>query len=199
MIRDASNNRGSLDQVMRELYRATYKKGRGFTAAEWWGAVSRAAGGRSFTEFNAKYVDGREPFPWDQVLALAGLRTALDTIREPRLGVATSQDSAGAIVVEQLAPGGTLDEAGVKVGDRLLALGDVAIDNPGFGKAYRDRFGKNEGDSLPVRVRRGADTLTLSGRVRLTSRVESRLEADPTAPEKAVRIRSGIMKGAVSP
>jgi predicted metalloprotease with PDZ domain len=199
MIRDASDNRRSLDQVMRELYQTTYKRGRGFTAAEWWGTVSRAAGGRSFTEFNAKYVDGRDPFPWDQVLTLAGIRVASDTIREPRLGLATSQDSTGAIVVDQLAPGGVAQGAGVKVGDRLLALGDVAIDNPDFGKAYRERFGKSEGDSLPIRVRRGTDTLTLSGKVRLVTRLESRLEADPNATEKAARIRSGIMKGTVSP
>ena len=65
MIRDASDNHRSLDTVMRELYRSAYKQGRGFTAADWWGAVSRAAGGKSFTEFAAKYVDGREPYPWD--------------------------------------------------------------------------------------------------------------------------------------
>ena len=32
LIRDASDNRRSLDDVMRELYRSAYKKGRGFTA-----------------------------------------------------------------------------------------------------------------------------------------------------------------------
>src|SRR5918992_3435585 len=46
MIRDASDNRRSLDDVLRELYQAEYKRGSGFTNAEWWAAVSRAAGGR---------------------------------------------------------------------------------------------------------------------------------------------------------
>ena len=72
MIRDASDNHHSLDQVMGQLYRTTYQKGRGFTAADWWPAVSRAAGGHSFTRFNARYIDGREPFPYDSVLPLAG-------------------------------------------------------------------------------------------------------------------------------
>ncbi|HEY5086929.1 MAG TPA: hypothetical protein VII66_06145, partial [Gemmatimonadaceae bacterium] len=36
MIRDASNNRGSLDTVMRALYDNTYKHGKGFTSDEWW-------------------------------------------------------------------------------------------------------------------------------------------------------------------
>src|SRR5690349_5757506 len=59
MIRDASNNQHSLDDAMRELYRTTYKAGgRGFTGAQWWAAVSKAAGGRRFADFASKYVDG---------------------------------------------------------------------------------------------------------------------------------------------
>jgi predicted metalloprotease with PDZ domain len=197
LIRDGSDNRRSLDDVMRELYRSVYKKGRGFTATDWWPAVSRAAGGRSFTELNARYVDGRDPFPWSDVLPRAGLRQVADTVREPRVGLATAQDSAGAIVVQQVQPGGVAQEAGVKPGDRLLALGDVAIMDPDFGTAFRARFGKNEGDSLPIRVVRGTDTLTMHGIVRLVARVETKLAADPNASEKAKRVRSGIFTGTV--
>ena len=53
LIRDASNNRRSLDAVMRDVYTAAYKHGRGFTSEDWWGAVSRAAGGKSFADFNS--------------------------------------------------------------------------------------------------------------------------------------------------
>ena len=197
LIRDGSDNRRSLDDVMRELYRTAYKKGRGFTAGDWWPAVRRAAGGRSFTEFNAKYIDGREPFPWSDILPRAGMRLASDTLREPRIGVATGEDSSGAIVVQEVQSGGVAQEAGVRPGDQLIALGDVEITDPDFGTAFRARFGKNEGDSLPIRVRRGADTLTLHGLVRLVSRVESRLEADPRASPKAARVRNGIFTGAV--
>jgi predicted metalloprotease with PDZ domain len=194
MIRDASDNRRSLDDVMRELYRTTYKQGRGFTGADWWRAVSRAAGGRSFADFNAKYVAGREPYPWDQILPLAGWRTVTDTIREPRLGVASAQDSSGAIVVSAVQPGSAAAEAGVKPGDRLLALGDVSVTSPSFGEAYRSRFGKNEGDTLPIKVLRGKDTLSLKGKVRLGARVEGRITTDSTASEKAARIRNGILQ-----
>jgi predicted metalloprotease with PDZ domain len=182
---------------MRELYRSSYKKGRGFTAADWWPAVSRAAGGRSFAEFNTRYIDGRDPFPWSDLLPRAGLRQVLDTVREPRIGLATKQDSTGAILVQDVQPGGVAHEAGVKAGDHLLALGDVEIMDPEFGTAFRARFGKNEGDSLPIRVRRGTDTLTLHAVVRLMERTETRLEADPGASEKAARVRHGIFTGLV--
>src|SRR5207249_5763141 len=71
MIRDASDNRQSLDNVMRELYTSVFKKdARGFVGTDWWSAVSKAAGGRSFADFAARYVEGREAYPWDRVLPL---------------------------------------------------------------------------------------------------------------------------------
>src|SRR5207344_548752 len=106
MIRDASDNKRGLDDVMRDLYRTTYKAGKGFAGADWWAAVSKAAGGKSFTDFAARYVDGREPYPWAQVLPLAGLKIVSDTIREARLGISAGQDSSGAVVVRQVLPGG---------------------------------------------------------------------------------------------
>ena len=92
-------------------------------------------------------------------------------------------------------PGGVAQEAGVKAGDRLLSLGDVAILDPDFGKSFRARFGRSEGDSLPIKVLRGADTLTLHGTVRLVARVETKLVADPAASAKAVKVRNGILTG----
>ncbi len=195
MIRDASSNHRSLDTVMRDLYRTTYKTGRGFTGADWWGAVTRAAGGKKFTDFPAKYVDGREPYPWETVLPLAGMRAVTDTIREPRLGINTSEDSTGAIVIRQVRPGSPAEEAGVKAGDILLSLGNLGVTNPGFAQAYRSRFGKNEGDSLPIKVRRGTDTLTLPGKVVLQARLERKIVTDSAASPKAAQIRDGILTG----
>jgi predicted metalloprotease with PDZ domain len=198
MIRDASDNRQSLDDVMRQLYRTTYKAGRGFTGADWWRAVSKAAGGKSFDDFNRRYVDGREPFPWDQVLPLAGLRMVQDTVREARLGIATAMDSAG-IVVTQVQPGGAAEAAGVKSGDVLLALGDIPVTDPTFGQKFRERFGKEDGQVLPIRVRRDTQTVTLNGKVRLVARVEGRLAPDSSASAKAVRVRQGIFTGTTGP
>ena len=180
---------------MRELYRSTYKAGRGFTGADWWRTVSKAAGGQSFTEFAAKYVDGREPYPWGQVLPLAGIRMVSDTIREPRLGIAAARDSAGGVLVTGVLPGGTAEDAGVRSGDVLLALGDIAITDPNFGPKFRERFSKDDGQPLPIQVRRDGQTLTLNGKVKVVPKVQSRLELDPSASAKAVRVREGIFKG----
>jgi predicted metalloprotease with PDZ domain len=192
LIRDASDNKRSLDDVMRAVYQRTYKRGRGFTTADWWGAVSEAANGKSFTAFNAKYIDGREPFPWDSLLPLVGLRLRQE--RVPRLGVLTAQDANG-IVVANVAEGGAAEAAGVRVGDYLLSVGDVQVEDQQFGARMRARYGASaEGLALAIKVRRGGEMLTLAGKLQFAGG-DAIVEADPAAPAKAVRIRDGILRG----
>jgi predicted metalloprotease with PDZ domain len=197
MIRDATDNHASLDNVMRRLYNATYKRGKGFTGADWWGEVSRAAGGKSFTEFARRYVDGREPLPVDSVLSLAGLRSQSDTIREPRLGISTSTDSAG-VSITQLSPTGTAAAAGAHTGDRFVSIGDVTISNDDSFDKFRTRYAGTTMTTLPLVVRRGGETITLQLPVRLVTRVQTRVLPIPNAPEKAARIRAGILRGPTS-
>jgi predicted metalloprotease with PDZ domain len=195
LIRDASDNRGSLDTVMRELYRSAYEQGHGFTTDDFWAAASRAAGGRSFEEEYRRYIDGRDAYPWDRVLPLAGLRLVTDTLRVPTLGVAPQTDSAGAHVV-QLARGGVAARAGVELGDVLLLVGDVHTQTAeDFGPVFRSRYAARAGAALPIVLRRGGRTLTLDARVELAQQVLQSLTADSRAGEKAARIRSGILHG----
>ena len=196
LIRDASDGRRSLDDVMRELYRITYKAGgKGFGAAEWWGAVKRAAGGKDFTWFNDRFVDGREPFPWDSVLPLAGLRLVTDTIRIPRFGIETQTDSAGAKVTN-VAPGGEGDAAGLKVGDVILRLGDIPVTGEESFAQFRTRYAGQEGASVPVRVRRDSTDLSLTATIRLATITNDRLTFDAQAGPKALRVRRGLLSGA---
>jgi S1-C subfamily serine protease len=133
--------------------------------------------------------------PWRELLPLAGLQVVSDTLREARLGLSAGQDSSGAVVVRQVLPGGSAEEAGLKAGDVLLALGDIPISDPDFGPKFRQRFGQEEGQALPIKVRRDGQTMTLTGKVRLVPRIESRLAVESTAAPKAARVRDGIFKG----
>ncbi|GAC1515568.1 MAG: PDZ domain-containing protein [Gemmatimonadaceae bacterium] len=197
-IRDASDNHKALDDVMRELYKSAYKAGRGFTGAEWWAAVTRAANGRPFGDFSARYVSGRDPYPWTTILPLAGLRLLSDTTREPRLGVITTVDSAG-IRVTGVEPRGAADQGGVREGDYLVAIGDIPVEDATFGQRFRAKYGTaTDGGLLPIRVRRGVQTMTLSSRLQFDVRTQARVAVDPSAGAKAARIRHGILTGTVT-
>lgn len=195
MIRDASDNRASLDLVLRDLYTTAYKAGRGFTVEQFWQAVSRAAGGKSFAEFAERHIDGRDPLPYAQVFPLGGFAFRADSARVPRLGVNTGLDSTG-VVVTAVTPGSSAEDAGVQPGDRLIRVGDVEVVGQEFGDEFRARYQTVvEGSPLTITVRRGGRTLTLTGRLRFVPVVTYALEAEPDPSAKAARIRDGILKG----
>ena len=194
LIRDATDNAHSLDDVMHSLYQTTYKKGRGFTRDDWWGTVSRMAGGKSFGDFARRYVDGREPYPADSVLALAALRIVTDTLREPRLGVSTGEASADGIAVTQVGAGSAAEAAGVHSGDRIVSIGEVPItDDASFAK-FRSRYNATTATTLPLVVRRAGETMTLQLPVRITSQTVVRVLPLEGATAKAIRIRSSMVR-----
>ena len=200
LIRDASDNRGSLDAVMRDLYARSWKQGRGFTADDFWAAVSRAAGGRapalagvaSWADVYTRWVDGREPVPWDQLLPLAGL--AARAARLPQLGISSVGDSLGVRVSAVDSASGAA-KAGVRQGDYVLAVGDVTVGSLDFDVRFRSRYGTAaEGTPVPVRLRRGRETLTLAVPLRFVE-FGLRIVEDPSPSPKARRVREGILRG----
>ncbi len=194
MIRDASDNAGSLDMVMRELYDTSYKLGRGFTNDMFWSTASRVAGGRSFQEVYSRYIDGRDGYPWASVLPLVGLHLVVDTLRVPLLGVRSAADSTGTHVLD-VTRGSAAEGAGVRVGDRLISVGELRIGTEDFGPLFRNRYAGRAGQPLPIVVERDGRRLTLNGRVEVGEQESIRLLPDPSAPAKAVAIRSAIFHG----
>lgn len=195
-IRNASSNRRSLDDVMRELYTTTYRRGRGFTREQWWSAVSRAANGLDFAAFERRYVDGREPYPWRDILPLAGL--VLDSLRAPRLGVTTVQDERG-VLISGVDTAGAAGAAGVRAGDYLLAINDLSVEDQSFGPRFRAMFAAaREGQPISLRVRRGTQTLSFTAAIRMAASGVA-ISINPSASPKAARIREGILRGSTDP
>ena len=195
LIRDASDNRRSLDTVMRDLYEATYKKGKGFTNDEWWAAVSRAAGGKSFAEFAQRYIDGREAFPYDSVLPLGGLKLFVERTVRPSLGISISEDEDGLRVMQVVVagPGAT---AGVQLGDYLLKVGDIDAADPGFQEKFNAKYaGMAPGGTVPIEIRRGTQRMTLNAPVRFNTTETRRLIEVTNASPKAIRVRDGLLTG----
>ena len=194
LIRDATDNHAGLDDVMRGLYRSAFKNGKGFRTEDWWAAVSTAAGGRSFADFAARYVDGREAFPWKSIAPLAGMVYRADSTRELRLGVSTISDSSR-VFVTSVTPGGAAEAAGLEAGDQLVRVGEIDVRDDNFGALYRTRYADAAGTTLPMVIRRNDAERTLQIAVRRELVVNVALEWDPKAGAKAVRIRDGILTG----
>lgn len=195
MIRDASDNKRSLDTVMRDLYENTYKRGRGFSNTDWWAAVSKAAGGKSFSEFEKRYIDGREQFPYDSVLPMAGLKLLVERSVLPSLGLSTSADDEG-LRVMQIVVGGAGSAAGVKLGDYLVTIGGLDVADASFQEKFNAKYAAAPpGGTIPLEVKRGTQRLTLNAPAKFNTIEGRRLIEVTNAPPKAIRVRDGLLNG----
>ena len=192
-IRDATDNAHNLDEVMRALYTRYYRQGRGFSTADLLNEI-RAAGMPDVDTFYRRYIDGREPLPYDSVFAKAGLRLRRET--GPLLGVSTQSNADSESQVTAVVPGGAAAAAGVQPGDILTNVGEVRVTpDTNWALSFRSRYRGKSGQPLTIGVRRGGQALTLNTTVREGPIGAGILErvSDPTP--KQARIWQGLATG----
>jgi predicted metalloprotease with PDZ domain len=147
-IRDASQGRSSLDDVMRTLYRTFYKeKKRGFTDREFRDVCERAAG-VSLGEIFDIYAPTIEKWDYAKYLGYAGL--GIDV--EPRPGSApwfgaSTQDQNGSAVISTVEPDSPASLAGLSAQDEILAIGGTRVAQRSFAGALNAR---KPGDKVRV-------------------------------------------------
>ncbi len=133
-IRRRTQNRRSLDDVMRRLYSAYGRAGRGFPEPEFKKACEEVAG--SLDRFFADFVDGVAEVPWNRFLAAAGVRLEKRPRKpeegearrpqKPWLGV-TTQKSGGVLSVAGVLEGSPAWNAGLSARDELVAIDGVRV------------------------------------------------------------------------
>jgi predicted metalloprotease with PDZ domain len=197
-IREATSNRRSLDDVMARLYRERYQRGRGFTTEDFLDYVAEHAGRDWVDDFYRRYVDGREPLPYAEMLAPAGIRFSADTTHEPFVGVSLAARD-GQPVITFVEPGSTADEAGLRAGDVLRRVGAVEIRDAGWANAFRRAYADSVGRPLTVVYERDGASRTASAPLGGRSRVEHSLTPDPDAGESARAVRRGLVTGEPRP
>jgi hypothetical protein len=80
----------------------------------------------------------------------------------------------------------------------MLSVGEVPVKDLAFGEAYRTRYSRlADGTPVTIEVERDGRWLALEAPLRIIARVEARVEPDPSAAERAARIRDGILTGRV--
>lgn len=121
----------------------------------------------------------------DRIEVEVELTDAIQPYENPFLGILPrrDRDDAPAVVVRYVYPGSPADEAGIQVGDALTHLADDAVAD--VAACYEQFAQYQPGDSLPVRLRRGGSTLTLSvtlGRLPVAIPPELPAAHDPVEP-----------------
>jgi len=194
-IRDATDNAHTLDEVIRGLYSRYYRQNKGFTTGDLLREL-RAAGMPEIDSFYSRYIDGRDSLPYEQVFAKAGIVFTRQVVTVPFVGVSSGATPAGELVVQQITPGSSADEAGVEPGDVLVSIGDVKVSSDqDWGNTFRTRYRGKTGQPLVITVRRGGRDLALSSTVRerMNSRISLARAPNPTA--KQTKIWQGMATG----
>jgi predicted metalloprotease with PDZ domain len=193
-IRHETNNRRSLDTVMRALYENYYRKlGRGWTDEEFRRACEQVAGTGLSEIF--EYASTTRAIDYAKHLAYAGLQLeAPRTLPDADLG-ALAEDVSGSLTVAAVEPGSAAAKAGFAAKDVITSLDGVSVDAAGLKAAIA---AKKPGDRVQVRIRRSGSERTID--VVLDARVERTWRITPISNPGALQaaILADLTKGRAS-
>ncbi len=194
LIRERTGNRKSLDDVLRSLNMNFAKQGKTYRDSLDVELAAESVAGGSFEEFFAKYVAGADPFPYQQILGLAGLTLRTVEQRRPSLGFFVEHEANGPFVMGQVDPEGLAAVAGLRTGDVILSW------NGGEVPKRADRWLQEQkaGDLLKLRVRREDKEIAIEFRLGEIKETLYLVGEDAHAGEKARHIREGILRGETS-
>jgi predicted metalloprotease with PDZ domain len=198
ILRDASDNRAGLDDLMRKLNQQYAQRGRFYAdragiraAAEEVLEGAHADSKSALAEFFTEYVAGTSEIPFTSWLARAGLSLKERGQRRAALGFTLSRNAAGAAVISDLDSESGAAKAGLHEGDVLDTLEGADVPR-NIGRWVR---GHQPGDSVSARTRRGDVENNVSFVLGEESAHVYTVEEMPQATGKQLRIRNGLLQG----
>jgi predicted metalloprotease with PDZ domain len=191
LIRDRTGNEKSLDDVLRSLNTNFAKQGKAYRDSLDVELTAERVAGGSFEEFFTKYVSGADPFPYQQILGLAGLALRTVEQRRPALGFTVEHEPNAPFVIGQVDPESPAALAGLRTGDVVLSW------NGGEVPRRADRWLQEQkpGDWLKLRVRRDDKEIAIEFRLGEIKEILYQVVEDSRASEKARHIREGMLRG----
>ncbi len=201
-IRERTDNRAGLDDVLRTLNEEYAKAGRFYNESDGLRAAMEEvirkkapSANADLSDFFKRYISGTEEIPYSDFLTRAGLSLRETSQRRAALGFSVSRDSAASTTIASVDRESGASDAGLKEGDTL-----VALNGEPFPRAP-DRWLREHQpeERVTIRFQRGGEERDVSFPLgRQTDAVFQITEiASPT--ERQRRIREGILRGVTTP
>jgi predicted metalloprotease with PDZ domain len=194
VIRDATNGRRSIDDVMR-LMLERFAGERGFTGRDVERTVANVCG-CNVTPFFDAHVRGGNPIDFDRYLRLVGLRTNVTRVRAERGGEPVpdlrafawtpENDTVPRLIVTN--PSSAWGRAGLHTHDRLLRVNGVRVATPNDFRAALSRL--RSGDTVRVDVGRATGPFTATVVMAPFDRPSVRIEELPNATARQRDLRT---------
>jgi predicted metalloprotease with PDZ domain len=197
VIRDRTDDRASLDDVLRFLNKEYALRERFYHGSEDLRAAAEAvirraspAAPADLARFFSHYVSGTDEIAFADFLGRAGWSLRNTAPRLATLGFGIDRSGSRPPSVDQLEPGSGAEQAGLLEGDLLLELNGEEV--PGSSELWlRDH---QPGERVTVEVRRDGEVKTIPF-VLGQSEPNYQVVETPAPTEKQRRIREGILRG----
>jgi len=194
LIRDRTDNAKSLDDVLRLMNANFAKQGKTYRDSLDVQLTAETIAGGTFEEFFRKYVAGTDPFPYQQILALAGLALRTVERRRPALGLFAEHDPSGPLVVSTVDGEGPAAQAGLRAGDVILNWNGGEVPK----RVEHWLQDQKAGDLLKLLVRRDDNEISIEFRLGEINETLYEVMEVSHAAEKARHIREGMLRGETS-
>jgi predicted metalloprotease with PDZ domain len=184
-MRQASDDRAGLDDVLRALNLEFARRQRFFEDRDVIELIARFTGGRlDAAGFFHAYVTGIDELDYQRYLRYAGLVLSQQVVEVPAWGFDAARSSGGRIKVESVRSGSAAEKAGLRPGDTLDSLNGEPLAVP-----PEDLSGVRAGERVQLGVQRDSRKLTL--KFRLDGRTETRyhIEEDTRATQAEAELR----------
>lgn len=183
-IRNDTDGRSSLDDVMRAFYNDHYKRGKGFTTEEMIAIIERLTK-KDYDDFYRRYVSGVEVPDYDRIFGYAGYRLDKKTQAVPEFGF-NGRYRGGGLTINSVEPNSPAAAAGLKEGDLILKINGVA--------AQQSPLGTFAGKTIKLTLDRSGAESEISMNVGSRDVAGYSLSEIAGATPQQLKIRSGWLK-----
>ncbi len=196
IIREATDNRRSLDDVMRILmreYGGENLEREGFGTEDFIYVCQDVAGIELYDFFEAHVLGTQKP-DWAQYLGYAGLTCRESEEEVVRLDIRCA-DSPDGPVVRSVSEGSAPARAGLRAGDRVTALGGDSVASARDVTRLLSEMAR--GDRVRVTVVREGGSRDLTWRIETMIELRVEIGESAEATPRQLRLRRGFLTGAV--
>ena len=202
LIRDRTDNRTGLDDVLRALNEGYAKAGRFYNESEGLrGAMEEVIRGKApnadadLGDFFARYISGSEEIPYADFLGRAGWNLRDISQHRAALGFSVNRDNAGSLGIVIVDRDSGASEAGLEEGDVLIALNGEPLPRS-LERWLRDH---QPGEHVRLKVRRGGEERDFSFPLARQTDAAYQITETASPTERQRRIRDGILRGVTTP